>query len=402
MPPLIEGFRLEDPEFYLSETAAPTLRQQRETAPVAYYEPLDTWVITEYDLIKEVGRAANLFCSSQGILLNDFRYGDVVNSFFPPGAENFALTDPPRHAQLRRHLIPAFSAATVSRLEDTIRRICSERLDSITPGQPVNWSKLMAEPLPLIVIALLMGIPLDDLLKIQEWSDEIIKMGAAIDQAEIAAAAGSLLPMGEYFESLLASRRAEPSDDLISTLEAARASGKISNETVHMMLAGIMTAGNETTRNVINGMVVALSDHPGQMRRLVLGEAPVRLAVEEFLRWVTPVRGFGRTVTADTELGGQALKAGQRVYMLFVEGNRDPKAFEAPEMLDVSRDMASNPHLSFGFGNHGCIGAALARLELRVLFEEMISRFTALTVAEMDRQRSLLVNAWSDVQVVFE
>jgi cytochrome P450 len=169
-----------------------------------------------------------------------------------------------------------------------------------------------------------------------------------------------------------------------------------------MMLAGIMTAGNETTRNVINGTVVALSDHPGQMRRLVLGEAPVRLAVEEFLRWVTPVRGFGRTVTADTELGGQALKAGQRVYMLFVEGNRDPKAFKAPEMLDVSRDMASNPHLSFGFGNHGCIGAALARLELRVLFEEMISRFTALTVAEMDRQRSLLVNAWSDVQVVFE
>jgi cytochrome P450 len=399
MSTLAELVRLEDSDFYLENTY-PVLARLRAEAPTFYYEPLDMWVLSKYEDIRHVGRTPEVFSSHEGILLNDFRYGNVLKSFFPPNAENFALENPPRHNDLRRFVHPAFSPRIVTRLEDTVRGICRELLDEIDPDTPVNWSKLIAEPLPLMVIALLLGLPLSDLDRLQYWSDEIIKMGLAAGHEEIAAAAAGLAPMGEYFEERLAERREHMTDDLIGTLEQARAGGLINNETVHMMLSGVMAAGNETTRNVINGAVIALCEHPAEMRKLVDDPAKIKNATEEFLRWVCPVRGFGRTVVQDTDVRGQAMKVGQHVFNFYMSGNRDEEIFSDPEVFDVSRDQTF-PHLAFGFGQHNCIGSALARMEIRVLFEEAISRFGSVELAGAVPKRQLLVNAWSDVTVSF-
>ena len=399
MTQLDTALRLEDPDFYL-EDADEVFARLRATDPVHYYEPLDTFVLTSYEHVRLVGRKPLIFSNEDGILLNDFRYGNVVAAFFPPNAENFALDSPPRHNDLRRLMIPAFSAKNIADMESVIQQYVEQQLDQVTPGEPVNWSTLMAEPLPLTVIALLLGMPLEDVDLLHEWSDIVIRMGDSVDGEEIAKIAGSLAPMGAYFEERLAERRVEPTEDLIGTLETARAAGEISNETVHMILTGVMTAGNETTRNVIAGAVVALAEHPDQFTKLANG-ASVEMAIEEFIRWVSPVRGFGRTVREDTELGGVPIKAGQRVYMVYGAVNRDPEVFPDPHRFDVER-MMTKPQLAFGFGQHACIGAALARMELRILFTEVAKRFSKVSVVSQRRMPSTLANGWADLHVIFE
>ncbi|WP_046495369.1 cytochrome P450 [Streptomyces odonnellii] len=400
MASLADELRLEDPDFFVGDPH-PVLRRLREEAPLFYYEPLDMWVVSTYGDVRKVGSSPALFTSNDGILLNDFRYGDIVKSFFPANAENFALLDPPRHNDHRRIMIPPFGPQAVTRMESAARQLCVERLNKIQADEPVNWSELIAEPFPLIVIALLIGLPIEDLDRIKEWSDAIVDMSAATDAEGLAAIAGSLEPMGIYFEEKLAERRENPQEDLLTTLELARAAGKISNETVHMMLAGIMTAGNETTRNTMNGALIALAEHPAEMAKLTEDPTRVKRAVEEFLRWVTPVRGFGRTLTQDTEIRSTKLTEGQRIFMLYAAANRDPDAFPDPDVFAVDRAMEQQ-QLSFGFGQHVCIGAGLARMELRVLFEELVQRFSSVTVNSQSRLPSRLINAWTDVTVTFQ
>jgi cytochrome P450 len=399
MPELAEELRLEDPSFF-NEDPYPVVDRLLREAPVFYYEPLDMWVVSKHEDVRRVGRAATLFSSRDGILLNDFRYGEILKSFFPGNAENFAIEDPPRHDDLRKLMFPPFNANVVARIESVARELCATALNAAEPGNAFNWSELVAEPFPLAVIALLLGLPVEDAELLKEWSDTVISMSAATDADRLGAYASSLAPMGEYFEEKLAERRYEPRDDMLTMLDQARASGLISNETVHMMLSGIMTAGNETTRNTINGTIFALAEHPAEMARLAEDPSKVKRAVEEFLRWVTPVRGFGRTATEDTELGGTKIRAGQRVFMFFVAANRDPDAFERPGVFDVERVM-TKPQLSFGFGQHACVGSALARMELRVLFEEVVSRFSAVTIDSGQRVDSRLINGWADVKVTF-
>jgi cytochrome P450 len=392
--------RIEDAEFFYGDVH-PVLRRLRQEAPLYRYEPLDMWIASTWEDIRYIGRTPGLFTSNDGILLNDFRHGDVLKSFFPAGAENFALEDPPRHNDLRRVIIPPFGPKVVTRMENVVRGLVAERLDTIRPGEPVNWSGFIAEPVPLIVIALLLGLPIDDLDRIKVWSDAVIEMSAATDAEGLAGFAASLAPMGEYFEQKLAQRRRQPEEDLLSTLEQARADGKISNETVHMMLSGIMTAGNETSRNTMNGTIIALAEHPDEMAKLAADPGKVKNAVEEFLRWVTPVRGFGRTVTEDTEIRGTKLAAGQRVFMFYMAANRDETAFPDPDVFNVERVM-DKPQIAFGFGQHACIGAALARMEIRVLFEETVRRFGRVRVDEQTRHPSRLINAWNQVTVTFD
>lgn len=400
MTDLSTALRIEDADFFYGDVH-PVLHELRDKAPLYLYEPLDMWIASNWEDIRYIGRNPGLFTCNDGILLNDFRHGDVLKSFFPAGAENFALEDPPRHNDLRKIIVPPFGADAVTRMEPTVRALVAERLDRIEPGQPVDWSGLVAEPVPLIVIALLLGLPVEDIGDIKTWSDIVIEMSAATDAEGLAQFAGSLAPMGVYFEEKLAERRAKPEQDVLSTLELARAAGMISNETVHMMLAGIMTAGNETSRNTMNGAIIALADHPDQMTTLVDDPARVKNAVEEFLRWVTPVRGFGRTITEDTAIRDVSMRAGQRIFMFYMAANRDGSVFPDPDVFDVTRVM-QRPQASFGFGQHACIGAALARMEIRVLFEEVVRRYSRVRIDEQTRHPSRLINAWNQVTVTFD
>lgn len=400
MNDLAQDLRLEDLDFYF-DNPEPVLERLRREAPVFHYEPLDMWVISRYEDVRTVGKSPGKFSNCSGILINDFKYGDITKAFFPEGAENFALIDPPRSNDLRKLMIPPFGPKAFSAMEERARELVSQLVDKIEPGVPVNWSTAVSEPFPLIIIALLLGLPIEDLFLLKEWSDVIIDMSAATDEAGLLALAGSLAPMGEYFEEKLAERRAHPQEDMLTTLETARANGDISNETVHMMLSGIMAAGNETNRSTMNGAVIALAEHPDQMVKLHQDPNKVNAAVEEFLRWVTPVRGFGRTAVEDTDLGGQSIKAGQRLYMLYTSANRDEDVFPDPHRFDIDR-ILTKTHLSFGFGQHSCVGSGLARMELRVLFDEVARRFGSVEVDSFKRQQSLLQNAWSDVNVTFQ
>jgi cytochrome P450 len=163
-----------------------------------------------------------------------------------------------------------------------------------------------------------------------------------------------------------------------------------------------MTAGNETTRNTINGAIIALAENPDQMKALAAQPALVKLATEEFLRWVSPVRGFGRTVIREVELNGRKLEPGQRLLNFFMSGNRDADAFEKPEEFNVARQRNA-ANVAFGFGGHFCIGAAVARLEINILFEELINRFSHVQlVGSPDRDlKQLHFYAWENVQVIF-
>jgi cytochrome P450 len=252
-----------------------------------------------------------------------------------------------------------------------------------------------------MVIALLMGVPLDQYDTLKFFSDEVIKIGADTTQEEIAAIVARIAPMEQFFEKYLAERDRNPSRDLLTVLQQARRDGLISSETVHMLLSAVLTAGNETTRNTINGAIILLSEYPDQMKLLATQPTLVKTATEEFLRYLSPVRGFGRTVLKDVEVRGRKISTGQRVFNFFMSGNRDEEIFQAPEIFDLARPRDKG-NLGFGFGEHFCIGAALARLEINVLFEELMPRFSEVKlVGSPVRDKQLLVNSWEDVRVVF-
>jgi cytochrome P450 len=400
MTALASLVRLQDPNFYLDDPY-PVLQRLRQEDPVFYYEPLNMWVMSKYDDIRYVGRTPKIFSNHDGIFLNDFRYGDVTKTFFPANSENLGLLGPPRHNEIRKIIGAAFTPQILQEMRQVVRTMCGEMLAPIEAGKTVNWSREIAEPLPLKVIALLMGVPLDQYDALKFFSDEVIKIGADTTQDEIAQIVARLAPMEAFFEKYLGERERNPSRDLLTVLQQARRDGLISSETVHMLLSAILTAGNETTRNTINGAIILLSEHPDQMKLLATQPTLMKTATEEFLRYLSPVRGFGRTVLQDVEVRGRKISTGQRVFNFFMSGNRDEETFEAADTFDLARHRDKG-NLAFGFGEHFCIGAALARMEIGVLFEELMPRFSEVKlIGSPVRDKQLLVNSWEDVRVAF-
>jgi cytochrome P450 len=309
---------------------------------------------------------------------------------------------PPRHNEIRKIAGAAFAPKILSAMRDRIRDVVRGMLDPIKPGEVVNWSAQIAEPLPLLVIAILMGISVEEYDTLKFYSDEIIKVGLDASPEEISAISARIATSDDYFEKFLALRDQNPTGDLLGILQQARREGHLSTPTVLSLLRAIMTAGNETTRNTINGAIIALAENPDQTKALAAQPALVKLATEEFLRWVSPVRGFGRTIIKDVEFKGRKLEPGQRLLNFFMSGNRDADAFEEPEEFNVTRPRKT-ANVAFGFGEHFCIGAAVARLEINILFEELISRFSHVElVGSPDRDlKQLHFYAWENVQVIF-
>ena len=397
---LTDILRLEDREFYLDDPY-PALRRLRQEDPVFYYEPLDMWVISKYEDIRYVGRTPEIFSSHAGIFLNDFRYGDVMKRFFGPESENLSMIGPPRHNELRNLVNGAFTPRILSEMRESIREMCRNLLAAIKPGEVFNWSHEVAEPLPLMVIAILMGVPIKEYDTLKYFSDEILKIGYDLSAEEVAETVARLEPMAPFFEKYLAGRDESPASDVLSILQRARKGREITTETVHMLLSGILSAGNETTRNTLNGAIILLSEHPDQMQRLAADPSLAKATTEECLRYVSPVRGFGRTVVQDVEVRGRKIRAGQHVLNFFMSGNRDEEIFQDPDVFDLSR-QGDKTNLAFGFGQHFCLGAALARMEITILFEEVAARFSGVElVGSPVRDNQLMFNAWEDVNVRF-
>lgn len=301
--------------------------------------------------------------------------------------------DPPEHTQRRQLINKGFTPRRVNRLIDRIREIVDEQVAGVAKRESFDFVTDLAVELPLQVIAELLGIPPEDRAKVFSWTEQMMSgddAEFANDPEEIMAALGA---MYGYAEGVCEHRRAAPGDDLMSVLIAAELDGQqLSQLDLNLFFLLLHNAGSETTRNLVTGGVLALLENPDQLELLRADPARIPVAVEELLRWVTPVTHFSRTLTADTEIGGQPMAAGEQVLLWYTSANRDEAVFAAPDQLDVTREP--NPHVGFGSGGpHFCLGAHLARLEAICLFEALVDQLPRLALdGPVERLQSHFIN----------
>jgi len=364
------------------------LKWLRENDPVHWSDKDGVWLIAKFEDVEYVSKHQELFTSGQGVR---------------PGATNkIGLIDEeePRHAQLRGLINKGFTPRTVKNLEIVFREITAETLDKIADKGECDFVEDIAVPLPLLLIAEMIGIRREDRKRFHRWSDAMIAADGNFDNPEIVANAhAAFLEYSTYVTEIIEDRRQHPKDDLVSTLTGAKDAGvlatfettrlasdeisqhhlSLANDELIMLLVILMVAGNETTRNGISGGMQLLIENPGERQKLIDDPSRIRVAVEEMVRMVSPVQSFGRTLTRDTELRGRAMKKGQQVLLLYPSANHDADVFEDPDRFRIDR----NPHhLGFGLGNHFCLGANLARMEMRVAFEELLRRLPDMEYAD--------------------
>jgi len=369
-PPNPLAERLLDPGTY-ADDPHPLYDELRATAPVAWCGSRGFWALTAHRDVAEVSVDPARFRSGAGILVDEI--GHSYDS--PP---TMMHTDPPAHTRYRRLVQPSFKPTSVRPLDASIRAMAVRLLDQLPAGEPVDIVEALSVPFPLQVICGLLGADASQWPTFYEWSEAAIPGNREMTAEERGAVQ---LEMWEHLIGLATERRAAPRDDVVSQLASARIDGEeLSEAELAMFLIQLLVAGNETTRNLISGGLVALAEQPAQLERLVREPALIPTAVEELLRWTSPVVSFLRTATRDTELSGVTIAAGDPVLMVYAAANRDPAAFgPTAGVLDVGRDP--NPHLGLGFGTHFCLGAPLARLEARIILEELLSRYTHLELA---------------------
>ncbi len=294
-----------------------------------------------------------------------------------PPADEFTMLflDPPDHTRLRALVNKAFTPKTVNALEPHIRSILATLLDDIEDPGAFDLMQAVAQPLPVIVIAEMLGVPPEDRPQLKVWSAQRARLlEPTIGRREREAGAAASKAFDAYFRSIVEARRAEPRDDILSALVQAEDEGErlTERETLNMLRL-LLIAGNETTANLIGNGTLALLRNPEQLRRLRDDPSLIPSAVEELIRFDSPVQTDFRRALADCEVNGFPVRKRDNIVVLLGAANRDPEMFENPDRLDVGRDQRS--HLSFGRGIHHCLGAPLARLEGRIVLEMLLERF---------------------------
>lgn len=375
-------FALHSPDFYAGDPY-PAYKELRATAPVYWNDVTEFWALLKYEDIRFVSTNPALFSSTRGITIPDPVQPNPVQE------GNLIFTDPPRHRQLRKLISSGFTRRQISVLERKIRELVAGIFDATKPGSTYEFAELIAAPLPTRVIAELLGAPAADWERFRAWSDAAV--GGADPEIEL----DPLVAMGqlyEYFKELIAARRAERRDDMLSVLVNAEIDGEcLTDEDLLNFSFLLLVAGNETTRNLIALGTLALIAHPVECRKLVANPGLIPRAVEEMLRFTSPVTHMARTAAVDIELRGQLIRAGDTVVMLYGSANRDEDVFGCDaEEFRVTRHP--NPHIAFGCGEHSCLGAQLARLEACVMFEELLQRYPKIELAgKVARMRATMV-----------
>jgi cytochrome P450 len=383
----VDALAVFDPDVFTRGAPYDALARLRRDAPVHRVELPDLppmWLVTRHADVVAVSRDDERFSSSTG---NTF-----VEVPAAPGSAMLPSLDPPRHGQVRRLVNQAFTKRNVAQLEDRIRATARSIVDRVTDLEEFDAVPEIAAEMSLQVIAEVIGVPPEDRLKIFNWSNAIGSLGIEDpDYAPTPEALGeAATEMFAYCGTLVADRRSgPPRGDILGALLAAEIDGDRLNDSQLMEFFLLLAvAGNETTRNTLSHGIHALSQHPEQRALLATSSSFFPAAVEELLRWSTPVLHFRRTVTQPVDLGGQRLAAGDWVAMHYLSANRDDTVFAAADRFDITR--VPGPHLAFGgTGTHFCLGAQLARLEIRVMLEELYSRLPNVAVtAEPVRLRS--------------
>jgi cytochrome P450 len=287
-------------------------------------------------------------------------------------------------------------------MEESVRTFTRQLLDTVEAGKEIEFVEDIAVVLPLWTVARFLGLPGDNIPELRYWSDEMVKMGGDLTAEELAEAAHNISPMNEYLIARLEEKRRDPDDGLLSILTQAEIDNeKLTDLNVLMLSTAVLVAGNGTTRNLLGAIMAMLAEHPDQRAKLAADLSLTATAVDETLRYVSPVPGFLRTATTDTEVQGQAVKKGQHAYLVYMSANRDETVFDDPDTFDITRPTDPG-HVAFGFGQHVCPGNSLARLECKVLLEELLPRFPTWEVTgPAVRQMSVLENAWTSLPITF-
>jgi cholest-4-en-3-one 26-monooxygenase len=393
-------FDLLSPDTYVPGVPHAAFKTLRNTAPVAWQKDPETegfWAITKHADVVTVSRDPKTFSSH--------RRTAMLMELPPDSLAETQLfminTDPPRHTKLRALVNKGFTPRMVARLEPHIRDITNAVIDAVAAKGRCDFVTEMAAELPLQVIAEMMGVPVEDRRALFSWSNRMIgqddpEYATSEDEAKRAS-----LEVYMYANQLAAERRRKPGDDLMSVLLHAEVDGeKLTEMEFDVFFVLLMIAGNETTRNLISGGMLALIEHPEQHARLLNTPSLINTAVDEMLRWVSPVMAFRRTATRDTEIRGQKIREGDKLLLFYPSANRDEEVFPEADRFDVGR--TPNDHLAFGIGEHFCLGSNLARLEIRVMFEELLRRLPDIELAgPVARLRSNFINGIKHMPVTF-
>jgi cholest-4-en-3-one 26-monooxygenase len=365
----------------------------RAEAPVAHFAPAGYrpfWAITKHADIVELASQPERFSSAHGIMLGPPQP--------PVASEMVVMLDPPRHGPLRRVASRRFTPRALKAQAEAIERITVEILDRASTGGELaecDFVERIAAPLPIAIVSWILGVPRDDWGLLFRWTNEVIgkddpeyrRPGETPGQT-IKRARGEL---HVYFQQLIERRRSEPRDDLVSELLRATIDGAPLTEIQLLSYCELMVeAGNETTRNAISGGLLAFSQHRGEWERLRAHPELLADAVEEVLRWVSPITHFTRMATEDYELRDARIRSGDHVALFWASGNRDEEVFTDPFTFRV--DRRPNPHLSFGVGEHFCMGAHVARVELEAIFRHLLARLESFEVSGRVERLSSAVN----------
>ncbi|MFB7354251.1 cytochrome P450 [Streptomyces gardneri] len=408
-PHLPEGFDATDPDLLRARIPFPEFAQLRQTAPVWWcpqpagitgFEDEGYWAVTRHADVKYVSTHPELFSSNANTAV--IRFNEHITRDQIEVQKMIMLNmDPPEHTRVRQIVQRGFTPRAIRNLEaalrDRARAIAEEARQSAGPDGTFDFVTQVAVELPLQAIAELIGVPQEDRSRIFDWSNKMI----AYDDPEYAITeeigAEAAMELISYSMNMAAARKECPAADIVSQLVAAEGQGNLSSDEFGFFVLLLAVAGNETTRNAISHGMHAFLTHPDQWE-LFKRERPATTA-EEIVRWATPVVSFQRTATQDTEIGGQKIRAGDRVGIFYSSANNDPEVFTEPERFDITRDP--NPHLGFGGGGpHFCLGKALAIKEIDLIFNAVADVMPDLTLAgEPRRLRAAWLNGVKELRV---
>ncbi len=355
-----------------------TYRRLRSTDPVHRMRLVNAWALTRY---RDV----------EAVLRDHRRFGNADRIFVETVPLSLLDIDPPAHTRLRLLVSKAFTPRAVARLDARVQEITAALLDRVSGQERFDLVAALGYPLPVTVIAEMLGVRAGDQDRFEEWSNALaLSVDPILGADQVDAVKQATDEAYAYFETIIEERRRAPREDLVSALLAAEEEGdRLSHEEMLAVMLLILVAGNETTRNLIGNGMLALLRNPSQLQRLRDHPDLLDAAVDEMLRYDSPVQLNGRFVREDVEIGGKRFRAGQRVITMIGAANRDPEVFDDPETMDICRPEKS--HLSFGRGIHYCLGAALAVLEARTAFAALLDRFSAIRLAEEPRHREGMV-----------
>ena len=365
-------------------------RRIRDRDPVHRMRLVDAWVLARYE-------------DADAMLRDHARFSNEDRRFHDTGLTTLLDIDPPDHTRLRSLVSRAFTPRSVRNWHGRVQVIADRLLDAAAGQDRFDLIAALGYPLPVTVIAEMLGVPAEDMDRFEGWSNDIaLIVEPILSPAQVEGVRRATEELFAYFETIVEARRREPRDDIVSALLAAEEEGDtLSREELLSTMLLILVAGNETTRNLIGNGMLALLRHSDQLQRLRDEPGLLEPAVDELLRYDSPVQLDGRVLREDLEMGGKRLRAGEKVIALLGAANRDPAAFQNPDALDIGRKEKS--HLSFGRGIHYCLGASLAVLEARIAFQGLLDRFASIRLAAEPRYRDGIVlrgveNLWIEVE----